>query len=310
MNKTIIEVYDSYLEFLRLSKKPTTVYKIQLKFKNYILPRLGKTKINELTKESYINFLIEIKNMGYNSSFFNEIQGIMLGLFEYLVIVYNVDNIIKSVNNVFKQKEERKTINNVWCKKEFKKFIRQVQDIIYNTLFTTLFFTGIRKGEALALQIQDYNYNLFGGTLTIKHTLTKELFNGKRMLLPPKNGKTRYVKVDFFTNLQLIRLIKFYKKKYTNFNNSFFIFGGPEPIACTSLERKKNYYCDLAKIKRIRIHDFRHSHATMLHKKHVKVKQIQERLGHSDISTTLNTYVHITENEEKRLIRKINLLRL
>ncbi|MDD2505667.1 MAG: tyrosine-type recombinase/integrase [Bacilli bacterium] len=306
MNKTINEVYVEYLEFLKLNKKQTTIYKIQLQFKNHILPELGNIKINELNKEVYINFLARIKNLGYNSSFYNQIQHIMAGLYDYLMLVYDVNNIVISVNKLFRQKEEKKVVNNTWNKKTFKKFIKKVDDPVYSCLFSTLFYTGIRKGEALALQVK----NLNNGFLTIEHTLTKELFNGKRLLTPTKNGKIRVIKLDFFTNMQLKKLIKHYKLNYSSFNEDFFLFGAVKPIPCTTLERKKNYYCDLAQVKRIRIHDFRHSHATILHKSNVKIKQIQERLGHSDVNTTLNTYVHIQKSEEKRLIRKINLLRL
>ena len=87
------------------------------------------------------------------------------------------------------------------------------------------------------------------------------------------------------------------------------MFGGDKPIATTTLERKKNKYCKLAKVKQIRIHDFRHSHATILYKKNVQIKLIQQRLGHNNINTTLNTYVHTDEMQEKRLINVINLLR-
>lgn len=305
MNKTINEVYVEYLDFLRLNRKQTTIYKIQLQFKNYILPELGEIKINELNKEVYIKFLVQIQNLGYKSSFYNQIQRIMAGLYDYLMLVYDVHNVVNGVNKLFRQKEEKKVINNTWDKKTFKKFIQKVDDPVYCCLFSTLFFTGIRKGEALALQVK----NLNDGFLTIEHTLTKELFNGERLLTSTKSGKTRVIKLDYFTDLQLKKLIKHYKLTYSNFNKDFFLFGADKPIACTTLERKKNYYCDLANVKRIRIHDFRHSHATILHKNNVKVKQIQERLGHSDINTTLNTYVHIQKSEEKRLIRTINLLR-
>lgn len=103
---------------------------------------------------------------------------------------------------------------------------------------------------------------------------------------------------------------EYYKKNYPNYNEDFFLFGGNKPISTTTLERKKNEYCKLAGVKQIRIHDLRHSHATILYNKKVKVKTIQERLGHADISTTLNTYVHTDIKEQKRLIKKINLLRM
>lgn len=306
MNKTINDIYLDYINFLAVNNKPTTILQIKRKFNNYILPEFGDNKINEIDKTKYIEFLVKIKELNYSSSFLPKIQSIMKCLFDYLEMIYNIENIPKQVNRMFKHKEEKKIVNNVWSKKEFKKFIKKVTDIIYHALFTVLFFTGIRKGEALALQVKHFK----NGILTISENLSKEYFNGKRIHLTPKNGKTRYIKLDFFTNWELKTLIKYYKKKYSNFNEEFYLFGGPGPIATTTLDRKKNHYVALAGVKNIRLHDFRHSHATMLHKKKVKIKLIQERLGHADISTTLNTYVHTSEIEEKRLIRTINLLRL
>lgn len=58
------------------------------------------------------------------------------------------------------------------------------------------------------------------------------------------------------------------------------------------------------------MHDFRHSHATMLYQQKIDIKTIQLQLGHSDISITINTYVHADTEEEKRLIEMVNLTRL
>ena len=69
-------------------------------------------------------------------------------------------------------------------------------------------------------------------------------------------------------------------------------------------------YIDKTDLPKIRIHDFRHSHATMLYKEKIDFKSIQKRLGHADISTTLNTYVHSDEKEEKKLIKMINFTRI
>ena len=95
-----------------------------------------------------------------------------------------------------------------------------------------------------------------------------------------------------------------------NFNDNFYIFGGTNPLAPTTIERKKNKYCKIAGVKQIRIHDFRHSHASMLYSGNVNIKYIQERLGHADISTTLNTYVHLNKEYEKKVIRALLIQKL
>ena len=169
-------------------------------------------------------------------------------------------------------------------------------------MFNTLFFTGLRKGEALALKFDD----ILNNQLNINKSLTKEFFNGKRIEITPKTkGSIRKVFIDKKLKKELLNLKKHYYNLYGFFDNNFYVFGGVKPIATTTLERKKNTYCELANVKIIRIHDFRHSHATMLYDKNVNIKIIQARLGHSSISTTLNTYVHIDKEKEKRVLRTL-----
>lgn len=223
--------------------------------------------------------------------------------------MYGIENIPQKVGKIENyDKIESNQTKGTFTEKEFKKFIKCVDDPIYHALFNLLFYSGLRKGEALALKISDFNKN----TIRINKSITKNRFNGERQIITPKTKNSiRIIRLDFLTCIELKKLIKYYKNKYKNFKdiNDFYLFGGIIPIACTTLERRKNNYCKKAGVKQIRIHDFRHSHATMLYKKNVKIKLIQERLGHADIDTTLNTYVHTNSKQEKKLITKINLTR-
>ena len=308
MNKKVSEVYVDYINYLALKNKITTIRGIDYKFKKYVLPFFGQKTISEITSQDYINFQLKISKLNYSQSFYEQLHVILKKFFDYLSIIYNVENIVLKVgcykNESFYKSTQKK---GVFSKKEFNKFIKKIDSNIYHALFNTLYFCGLRKGEALALKISDFD----GKNLIINKTITKEKFNGNRQLLTTKTSKSnRVVRVDFKTSCELKRLVKYYSKIYDNFNTNFFLFGGDKPIATTTLERKKNEYCKKAGVKQIRIHDFRHSHATMLYKKNVEIKSIQNRLGHSDINTTLNTYVHIDKTQEKRLINVINLLRL
>ena len=219
---------------------------------------------------------------------------------------YKIENVVRKVED-FKEYiiSENKTIK-VLTFKSFKKFIKYTKkDIIYNTLFDFLYFTGVRKGELLALTWNDFNNK----HIKINKTITKELFNGKRLITTPKTkNSNRIIKIDFRLRIKLKKLKNYYIKIDKNFNSNYFIFGGSKAIATTTLERKKNYYFDISGAERIRIHDFRHSHATLLYKNHCDLKTIQERLGHSSYITTINNYIH--ENNEKRVQRTLNFIRL
>ena len=74
------------------------------------------------------------------------------------------------------------------------------------------------------------------------------------------------------------------------------------------LERKKNYYCNIANVKKIKIHEFRHSHACLLFQSQLDIQDISRRLGHSNISMTMNTYLKYLPNNEKRVIATLNSL--
>lgn len=308
MNKTINEVYIDYYKYLKLNYKETTTRLIDFKFKNYILPFLGNLNINDISTTNYLDFQLYLKKFNYSNSFYEQIHSMCKKFFEYLSTQFEINNIaskidIKRANNSYNSSQTKGTFSI----KEYKKFINSVDNKVYHALFNVLFYCGLRKGEALALKITDFKNDC----LYINHTITTERFNGERLITTPKTKKSnRIIRLDYFTRRELKRLIKYYSMKYNNFNNNFFLFGGDKPIACTTLERKKNEYCKKAGVKQIRIHDFRHSHATMLYNKRIKIKLIQERLGHSDISTTLNTYVHTNKKQEKRLTNKINLIRL
>lgn len=308
MNKTINEIYLDYFNFLNLKNKETTILFIKRKFDNYIIPFFGSLRLSDISEKNILDFMIQIKELNYSNSFYRQMSSILINFFEYLNVMYSIENIPKRVCKLITYNKTNVSIKkDYFTKKEFNKFIHKVDNNVYHALFNVLFYCGLRKGEALALSVRD----LKGRYLHINHTITKELFDGKRLITTPKSKKSiRKIKIDIFTYIELKKLIRYYNTHYNNFNDNFFLFGGDKPISFTTLERKKNIYCDLAKVKRIRIHDFRHSHATMLYNKKIDIKTIQSRLGHADIGTTLNTYIHNDLKQEKRLIKKINLIRL
>ena len=94
-----------------------------------------------------------------------------------------------------------------------------------------------------------------------------------------------------------------------DFNDDWFIFGGLNPLSPSTIGRKKDKYCKLAEVKKIRIHDFRHSHASLLLSMNVPITVISERLGHSDINMTLNTYSHMIPKDEDKAVDILNQIK-
>jgi len=121
-----------------------------------------------------------------------------------------------------------------------------VDNELYKIFFEKLFFTGLREGEALALNWNDFKDD----SLNITKTISKEFHNGKRVINTPKtNESIRKVKLDD----ELINSLNNLKKSYMNienFENDWFIFGGPTSLAPTTIARKKDKYCELANVKK------------------------------------------------------------
>lgn len=277
-------------------------------FKLHILPYFENKMIKNITIQDFLDWYDKIDSLNYSAHFKNELRTKLVQMYDYLILYFDINDNLPGKLNKFKNFNLKKqTEIKVWTITDCYKFLKvSKKDIVYNTLFEFLIFSGCRIGEALALTFNDINNN----KITIDKALSKDYLNGKQILQTTKTDKMRFLKLDFKTKYKLKKLQKYYIKKYGYFNSDFKIFGGIEPLKRTTITRKKDKYCILANVPQIRIHDFRHTHASILYSLTKNVKIVQERLGHSSGSTTINTYIHIFDKENKRTTRALNMLRL
>ena len=89
-------------------------------------------------------------------------------------------------------------------------------------------------------------------------------------------------------------------------NESYRICGGPDVIPDTTLEKTNAAIAAAAKIKKITIHEFRHSHASLLCNAGINIKEIARRLGHADVNMTWKTYSHLYPAEEEKAVAVLN----
>ena len=102
---------------------------------------------------------------------------------------------------------------------------------------------------------------------------------------------------------------RYYDSIYDSEALDYFIFGGKKPLSPTTINRYKLQACEKANLRSITLHQFRHSHATLLYGKGFDIHIIQSRLGHSKASTTLNIYTHCNLYQEKRVQCTLNRMR-
>lgn len=297
------EAYNEYLNYAQYKLKPQTRRSLEERFKTKINPYFKDYNIYDIKEIDYLNWQIEIEKKNYSNNYKKNLHYLMCGFYDYLIKYYDVKkNIPKLVGN-FKLKYEQK-IYNTYNYKDFKKFIKCFDNKIYKEFFNLMFFTGVRPGEAMALKFSDLNNRVLSITKTIDE-------HGKRELSDPKTIKSvRNIQIDRKLCNDLLKLKKIYFEKYKYFDNDFYIFGGLKPLSPTTINRYKIKACERANLKPIKLHEFRHSHATLLLSKKVVINEISRRLGHSKTSITLDIYCHAKKEHEKKVIKTLNFMRL
>lgn len=311
MNNTeVITFYDLWLEYnnyILLKLKPQSYRKINSNFKNHILPFFKDFKLKNINQRDYMQWQLEIENKGFKNSYNKQLHTTMVGILNYAIrFGYIEKNIASLVGGFTKKRYEKKNVD-FWTLEEFKKFISVINDKMYKLLFNTLYFTGLRLGECLALTWEDLKYDC----IDINKTISKEKDkNGNYIINSPKTlTSIRSIKIDNDL-VNLFSTLYNEQSKLDNFNNSWFIFGGTKPFTQTTVTRRKNIYCEIAGVKKIRLHDFRHSHATLLLSYGIPITVISQRLGHADTNMTLNTYSHLVNKDTDKAIDLINDIKL
>lgn len=285
---TFKEVINNYLKYISIKKKLNTFLTNKGRIEKYILPYFENKNIYEFNAQDFLNwqYIIESYNFKYNykSSLFYTFSDLL----NYCIIFYNLkENIAKRIGN-FKNNDIEEN-NLVWNLDDFKKFINVINDQKFKLAYKILFFTGIRKGELLALKVKDLNNN----KLTINKTITRN-----HIIQPPKTrSSNRIISISEDLKKELNNYIKNYRLK-----NDDYLFN----ITFTTLARKKDYYCEIANVKKITIHQFRHSHACLLFNYNVPIDEISFRLGHSKISMTTDIYLKYLPKKEKSVLNTLN----
>ena len=126
----------------------------------------------------------------------------------------------------------------------------------------------------------------------------------------PKN-KTSYR--DLKMPASLIRILGEHlsrQKQNGGWSEDFRVCGGEKCLSDTGIENSNRKFADAAGLPHIRIHDFRHSHASLLANEGINIQEIARRLGHSKIEQTWNTYAHLYPREEERAVSVISKILL
>lgn len=283
-------LFEEYKKFMQSRVKESSYYDFCSKSNLHILPFFKNVFVQDITLKMLLDWQSTINKYSYKYK--TGLRTYLNGVLNYGEKYYNVENKLKKVDN-FRNVELKKEML-FWTPEEFNLFIDKVDQDEFKAFFYALYYTGARKGELLATTWEDWN--LDKQILRINKTVTKKIYGASYIITTPKNQSSiRNITLPEF----LVNIMLQYKKGK---ENDTFVFKGNKPLADSSIERVQKSACEASGIKKIRIHDFRHSHASLLLGNGVSVVAVAKRLGHSNIEQTLNTYAHMLPKEDELLL--------
>ncbi|MFL2078743.1 tyrosine-type recombinase/integrase [Marinilactibacillus psychrotolerans] len=310
-NQTFESIYNDWLE-KRYSEtvKDSTLRKTKEAFTNHILPEIGSLNIDKISKyqlEKLAKRLIS-KGLSKYELFMNYVGKV----FSYAVHRELIKDNPITKTYVPKPKRKQKKETPFFDKQELHEFVECAYKYGYGAKWGSLFhfisYTGCRVGEACALRWSDIDMNTSEVTLS-KTLATAWNDKGNTTLVEhdtTKNGEHRTIALDPLT----IRKMKEWKAQqakdylklgYNTLNPDQLVFPNetntwlsPNVVHSTMSRLTKKF-----NLKHVTPHGLRHSHCSLLFEANASIKQVQVRLGHNDVKTTMDVYAHVTKDKEE-----------
>lgn len=312
---TVQQLFDEYMTIKKYEVRELTIKKNRNNFEYYILPTFSGVRIHEITVSAIQKWKIEMEgrklSLNTKKNAFSDFRAML----NYAIkMEYLSKNPLSKIGN-FKNSELIEKDMSIYTADDFKKFICASKDIAeerqalhrdlsewdFYVFFNIAFYTGLRKGEIHALKWSDIN----GAFLSVKRSITQRLRGGDRETSPKNKSSKRTLQIP----LPLIHIFNEHKKRQEqleHFTEDYRICGGERSLRDTTLQRRNQLFAKRAGLDVIRIHDFRHSHVSVLANEGINIQEVARRLGHSRIEMTWNTYSHLYPREEERAVDILN----
>lgn len=292
---------ENYLEDMDHRLKPTTMENKRNIINNKILPyfvRLKVCDIDTIKIRKWQNELIAYRNEDrkpYSPTYLKTVNNQLSAIMNYAVKHYRLSsNPCHAAGSIGKSRAKEMRY---WTREQYELFSKGIRKSAVRLAFDILFYTGIREGELLALTPADILPDM---KLDINKTYAK--IKGEELFLIPKTDKSkRILSIPQF----LYEDIQGYISKLYGIESGDRIFY----FTKSSLDKEIKRVAEKVGLEPIRVHDLRHSHASLLVNMGFDIKEISNRLGHESVKTTLDTYSHLYPDKDQQLADRLNQFR-
>lgn len=292
---------ENYFDDMSHRLKPTTMENKRFIITGKLLPYFGRLKvcdIDTIKVRKWQNELLSYRDESgkpFSQTYLKTVNNQLSAIMNYAVAHYSLgSNPCKAAGSMGRSKADEM---NIWTQEEYEKFSGAIQKSSVKLAFDVLFYTGIRSGELLALTPADILPNK---RIDISKNYAK--VKGQELFLEPKTPKAkRCISIPDF----LYDDIQNYVAKLYGIEKGDRIFY----FTKSALEKEIKRVAEKVGLKPIRVHDLRHSHASMLIEMGFDPLEIADRLGHESVKTTLDTYSHLYPDKDQKLAGALNKLR-
>lgn len=309
---TVGALFEEYEKYHATETKKTSHDSVMKALRLRVLPTMKDYRLDKLTQPVLARWKIEINDTDLALKTKQFAYKSFSAMLNYAVkMEYIPKNPITILGN-FKDpniSESPAEVLHYYTPDEFLKFIstahKHTETIIdwgYYVFFNIAFYTGARKGEINALKWSDIDGNI----MHIRRSIAQKIKGGD-IETPPKN-KSSYR--DLQIPAPLMCVLQAHKERQAkssqNFSDEYRVCGGEIPLRDSSIDNRNRLYANEAGLPHIRVHDFRHTHASLLVNEGINIQEIARRLGHANVQMTWNTYSHLYPREEERALAILN----
>ena len=295
---TFQNLYEIYMEDMAARLKQSTLLTKKAVLQTHILPFFGSKPMNEIKASDVRRWQAKLMSSpnNYSQTYLKKINTELNSIINYAKRFYDLNtNPCGKAGTIGKAKAEEM---DYWTYDEYIAFREGVKDKSLSYIcFEVLYWTGMREGELLALSPADID--LDNKTISINRTYQR--IEGKDVFTSPKTRKSK----------RKIPIPDFLCQELSDYIQSRYMLDADErlfPVTKSYLSHEMIRGCKITGAKKIRIHDIRHSHASLLINQGCDALMLADRLGHEKVSTTLNTYSHLFPHKQQELVHSLESL--
>lgn len=287
---------DLYLADIRTRYKPSTLEVREPMIVNKFLPFFGKLRLDQITPAHIRKWQNELISQGYKDTYLRSLHSALSAIFNFAVWYYNLkENPCQKAGAIGRLGADEMRF---WTRQEYAEFIKCVEPgTMFHAGFQVLYWSGMRIGELLALTVEDFDFDAKSISISKSYQRIKR----QDVITSPKTPKSN--RVVLLPGFVCEELRAFIERKY-GVEPTDRIF----PTIRECFRDKLIRVCKKSQLSPIRLHDFRHSHASLLIELGFSPLLIAERLGHEKVEVTLSIYSHLYPNKQAEVIERLEKL--